>query len=426
MARPSLAEKMYQSLSKGPHVDAALRIASRLQSESEKTVEPAPVVANVFPISSPSQSSNRANNQSSSQASNRAIEQTIEQSSSHSDGCSDYQTVLQSDCQTVLQSDCQTVLQSDCQTVPIDVLTMSNNQSKVLKFLINAQGKTTARAISLATNLGIPSVRDILRRLKTKGFLCGIITVKDISFQGFLYTLNPGMIDYFISTRSYQTVSQSGYQTVLQSDCQTVLQSDCQTVLLSDGLIAHSSSLKTLKTTTTKDCQTVLQSDSETIRPSDSFVLTGPTGLFWEGEGLQESQAKKWCQQFEVEPQQMRQQLEWARFDLVGNGKSGEVRKDAISWFFGCLRQTGGCYPRPANYKSPTEIRAEQAEQAARDAREARERLRQAERDLEFSKLLSDPESAAYQQLLARASDFSKEMGGTTLEIGRASCRERV
>jgi len=61
------------------------------------------------------------------------------------------------------------------------------------------------------------------------------------------------------------------------------------------------------------------------------------------------------------------------------------VQKDAISWFFGCLRQTGGCYARPSNYKNPAGMRAEAMEGDPARERETGERVASAELELEFS-----------------------------------------
>jgi hypothetical protein len=111
----------------------------------------------------------------------------------------------------------------------------------------------------------------------------------------------------------------------------------------------------------------------------------------------------------------MRQQLDWARYDLEANGRRGEVKKDPVSWFFGHLRTTGGCFPKPINYKSPLEIRVEAMENELAQEKALKERLATAEREQRFKKILSDPESAEYQALYSQVSSFAKEEGGEAL-----------
>lgn len=321
--------------------------------------------------------------------------------------------------------------QTHYQTIPLDVLTLPYNQACVLEYLINAGGITNARAISEATHIGIPSVRDAISRLIRRGFMPEPITVRNAAFQGFSYILNQTMVKHFMAAGGLEqkTYKQASDRLIL--DRQTVSAPNRTTVLQSHGETEHSSS-SLIKQTTTPSSHTLQPSHSQSatpfngmaIKPSDmtpsadqqNFILTGSAGIFWEGEGLQERQAKTWCDQFEIEPSLLKQQLEWARHDLVVNNKAAEVKKDSISWFFGVLRQTGGCYPKPSNYKSPTEIRAEQMEQAAKEATEARERQIAAEREIAFQKILSEETGDSYKSLLAKVNDFAKEMGGKVLE----------
>lgn len=371
---------------------------------------------------------------------------------------SDSQAVLQSSGDTVLGVDRQTVLQQDSHTVvatppavqsyniPLDVLTLTYIQAAVLDHLIKAGGTTNARNISVATHIVVPSVRDALRRLEKRGFIAKPVAVRDATFQGFSYVLNKTLVQYFLDIggveQSNYTGSNNDYNTVLQTDRQTVLQSDCHTVRQPDGQTTHSSSSLKELTTTTQNQQTVspsysqtvipsdnmpiTRSDNNAIRPSDSgaikpsgsFVLSGLVESFWgvDGEGLQESQAQKWCEQFEVEPAAMRQMLEWARHDLEINGKREDVRKDPISWFFGHLRQTGGYYPRPANYKSPLELRAEAMEQEIASQKAAMLRVRTAELEGQFQQILANPTSGEYRSVFSRLNGFEQTLDGSDLE----------
>jgi hypothetical protein len=305
----------------------------------------------------------------------------------------------------------QTSHQTPLQYVPLEGLNLAYNQACVLKNLIsNSRGITNYRTVSEQTHIGIPSVREALSRLVVKGFMHKPVTVKNASFQGFSYILNKALCDRFLAAGGLSQDHYNGYQTIRRSDGLTLTPSD--------RLIEHSSSesLKDLKsTTTTTHYQTVRPSDSGNLKPSDDFILIGAIGAYWEGEGLGEGQAQKWCSQFKTEPQQMRQQLEWARYDLETNGKRSAVKKDTISWFFGYLRTTGGCFPRPINYKSPIETLAETIEKDLLQEREARIRLVAAETEQKFQQILADPAGNDYQNLYAQVSKLAKEVGGDIL-----------
>jgi hypothetical protein len=369
--------------------------------------------------------------------------QTVIQSDSNTVEPLDRQTVKQSTTETVSQDSYQTTETKEVapqqhyqtvsyQTIPLDVLTLPYNQAVILEYLIGAGGVTNARAISNATHIGIPSVRDAIARLIRRGFMLNPVTIKNAAFQGFSYILNPSMVTHFQAAGGLEQKTYTQASDRLIADRQTVSGFNGVTAEQSHRQTAISSSNKTELTTTPKsqtvapsDSQTVTPSHSQAIRQSDStpsdnsqtnFILTGAAGMYWEGEGLQERQAKTWCDQFEIEPAQLKQQLEWARHDLVVNNKAAEVKKDAVSWFFGVLRQTGGCYPKPSNYRSPAEIRAEQMEQAAQELAEARQRQVVAEQELAFQKIMEDPAGEEYQTLLQQVSEFAREMGGKALE----------
>jgi len=348
----------------------------------------------------------------------------------------------------------------DHQTIPQDIISMSYNQAAVFDYLIRNDGVTNMRAISEATSVGIPSVKDAVSRLVRRGFMHNPVTIRTASYQGFSYILNKSAVDHFIEIggleRTKLLPSSNRRLSHRQIEGKTKVQgSDSQPSNRPplDGWIAHSSSSLEKVSTTTEPGLTVGQLTippldnqllvSELIRgevfdgrtlnnrtvdyptveypgtssqSTEGFVLVGAIEAYWNEEGLQETQAQKWCKQFEVEPSQMRQQLEWARFDLEMNNRREEVKKDSISWFFGHLRKTGGCFPRPVNYKSPAELRAEALEMELAKEMEAKERLTAAEMERDFRQILSDPEGKEYQALLSKLNDFARGMTGTALE----------
>ena len=124
-----------------------------------------------------------------------------------------------------------------------------------------------------------------------------------------------------------------------------------------------------------------------------------------------------WCKEFEIPAEEMSKQLAWARWDMIENRKN-ETVENPVNWFYGVLRRTGGCYTRPEKYMSPAERRLRDMEAEAKRLEEAREQARQVEIELEFQKILDDPDGNIYKQLFTQLSDFEKQQKGKVLEMG--------
>jgi hypothetical protein len=255
----------------------------------------------------------------------------------------------------------------------------------------------------------MPSARDALARLVSRGFMSKPQTYRSAAYQGMLFVLNKPLCDTFISAGG---LAKERYQT-RPSDSQTVGPFNSQTGI--------SSSLVSKATTTLPqalrpfDGQTIRQSEVLNVRPLDSFVLTGPEMGYWLDTGLQERHALAWRKEFEIEPDLLRMQLSWARWDLVENKKEDGIQ-NIINWLYGILRRTGGCYPRPVNYLSPEERRLRDLEAESKFRETAREKIRKAEIDLEFQKILDDQEGDKYRQLLSKVPKSSQEFKGKMLE----------
>jgi len=293
----------------------------------------------------------------------------------------------------------------------------TEKQGRVLLYLITAGGRTKRKSISMDTGVNIATVKYSLRVFVKDGFISPTTLDVNHTMRGFTYALNPHLCNEYASRilgLDFVPISHPANQPAKYQAHKPVHYPDDWPVLKPAHEPAHypvhepdspfSSSSLDDKTTTTK------------TGPGNENFLTGAIGAYWEEEGLSESQASKWCQQFEVEPAVMKLQLEWARFDLENNGRRTDVKKDAVSWFFGHLRTTGGSFPRPVNYRSPAELRAEAIEQDLAREKDARERLVAAEIEQAFQRILTDPDGQEYKALLNQTNEFAKDIGGLALE----------
>jgi hypothetical protein len=83
---------------------------------------------------------------------------------------------------------------------------------------------------------------------------------------------------------------------------------------------------------------------------------------------------------------------------------------------------TGGMYPRPANYRSAAELRAEAMQQQRESDLSAQAKRAEIEFANALQSFLADPEGALYQELLGRVNSFALEQlkagDGKVEEIG--------
>jgi hypothetical protein len=293
----------------------------------------------------------------------------------------------------------------------------TEKQGRVLLYLITAGGRTKRESISRDTGVNIATVKYSLRVFVKDGFINSTALDVNHTMRGFTYALNPHLCNEYASRilgsefvpifhPANKPDNEPAKYPVHYPVNRPALNPVHEPVNYPANEPVHPFSSSSLyeKTTTTK------------TGPGNENILTGAIGAFWEEEGLSESQASKWCQQFEVEPAVMKLQLEWARFDLENNGRRTDVKKDAVSWFFGHLRTTGGSFPRPVNYRSPAELRAEAIEQDLARDKDARERLAAAEIEQAFQRILADPEGQEYKALLNQTNEFAKDIGGQALD----------
>jgi hypothetical protein len=451
MPRPSLKDSLMAALSKGSHIETAEKIARGLTPIPEeeplpssditpnKTIEEernSPIENDDEIPSSIENKKHPAVSDLNEEIKRNALKTFKPTSDRLTDKPSDGQTVKQSDGQTVIpydgrtvkRSNGQTVRQSNTQihiqeyqtppqTVPFDVLNLSFNQATILEFLLSkTNGLTNYAEINATTNITMPSARDAIARLVSRGFMAKPQTYRSAVYQGMSFVLNKSLCDIFLSAGGlardrYQTM----HQTVQPSDSPTVKPFNRQTDI-SSSIVSQPTTIPP-QTLIPSDSHTITPSDTNNIRPSDGFVLSGPEMGYWLDTGLQERQALAWCKEFDIPGDQMRQQLSWARWDLVENKKEEGVQ-NTINWLYGVLRRTGGCYPRPDNYLSPEERRLRDLEVEAKRRQEARDKISQAELDLEFQKILDNPKGSPYQKLLMQLNDFEKQSTGKVFEMG--------
>jgi hypothetical protein len=346
------------------------------------------------------QSDKQQKEQQEKQETGQAGTQQITQRSEHYDEQSSEQSPKRDVQQMHHQSIHQAIKQLPKQSARYAWLPLTENQGRVLQFLFeHGGGLSNMDIVCEATGIAYGTARTAIDILQKERYITAKSRFNGHSFRGFKYTVDNHLCSLYISRVKSTIGDQSDQQSIKQSFhhafAQTPLQSSDQTNGLSNSITITSSSSDRQEITTT--------------------IMTGPEMAYWEEQGLQEKQAQKWCSEFEVDPGDMRQQLAWARWDLVNNEKENEIQVP-INWFFGVLRKTAGCYPPPKNYQSPAEIRAGRLKTQRESEHRAMQDLAKEEIEARFRALLADPTGTQYQQLLQTVPELARGMRGKALE----------
>lgn len=169
----------------------------------------------------------------------------------------------------------------------------------------------------------------------------------------------------------------------------------------SEGHSPNSSSSLLKETTTSGEAQLKL--------------ISTPELGYWRQKGLTSKQIESWAQQFRVTIDSVIESLSFCAFDMVDNAKeTKDSIKDVFSWFFRIFERTGG-YPRPGNYRSHSEkeiakekARIDELRRQSEELKSLREDAVKAEMDLEFERMLNDPDSQRYKKCFENVKDIAK------------------
>ncbi len=459
--RPSLADSLMASLNKGVHVDTAEKIArgmapilddeatyppllSQSVEVSEPFIEPVvligtgpidivePVISevkvsisdttiesvSVLPVSRAIEQTNKhsdrqsnshttgiansqandqankqADRQTTTEASKQAIEQTYQQDSRQPDRQSDNQTneqsFEQSTTQTLEQPFQQTIRhsaeQSFKQSPKHAWLPLNENQGRILVFLYErGNGLTNMDIVCAETGIAYGTARTSIDILMKEGYVTSKTRHNGHAFRGFEYALNNHLCSLYISRiRGEQSSEQSSWQSIRQSSKQPNNQTLGQANKQTNGSFSSS----------------FLEEDKPT-----TDLLRDPELRFWAGENVTEKQIQTWMAEFQMTQEEMIMSLRYGRFDIL---ERGDVQNSA-NWFYKILTRNG-FYPKPANYRSLLEIKAEALQQQQERDREAKSKIEAAEFDTQFDSFLSDPSAPLYQELLDKVGGFAKE-----------------
>lgn len=267
--------------------------------------------------------------------------------------------------------------------IPPTHTNLSLKQALVLECLVkNVSRQTNYTSIGLTIGISKSAARDAVLQLVSKGYILPPVTIRDGVFQGFGFQLNGVKWQQFHETGG------------LSNEKYHALTPPPHTVSPPSNPPTHSSSS--------------FNSDSKLT--TIGVDLNDPELLWWMDQGLTNTQTISWLDQFRMKPEELAQSLRFARFDAAVNGikPSGKTIENPQNWFYTILKRAGA-YPRPKNYKSVHEIRADELADQLRRDEIALAKIWEAEIEIKFRELMDDKKSPLFLELLCCVNDFAKE-----------------
>jgi len=406
--RPSPIALVKSYFDSGPGAESAELLSQVAHNQAQE-----PIHANRTPVGVASlvekqaidQLSNRSGNQADRQAINQTDRQTVEPSNSQSFRQYGNQYSQQPIEHATGQSFGQSIKQANEQTHkhpannnPRHIwLPLNENQGRILLFLYESgAGLTNMDIVCNETGVAYGTARAAIDTLVREGYITHKTRHNGHAFRGFEYAMNSHLCTLYVNRVRGDDQGQTTWQSIKQSTKQLGKQPNSPPL--------SSSSSKEEKSTTAENRE-------------GQDVLRDPELGYWRDKGVNSRQIEKWCDEFEMELDLVIQSLKYCRYEMVVlNYEEEKQINNPLNWFYKVM-QRSGLYPKPAGYKSLTELRVEQMEEAAKEAEELRQRQQKAEKSIELQRIMSDPNSHEYQSLRGQTSEFARASGGKTLEM---------
>lgn len=302
---------------------------------------------------------------------------------------------------------------------------LTERQAKILTFLIENKTRITKHSlISAATGFPYLSVRDALYNLTRDGFLKQKIRFRRGNFQGFRYILDEEKCLLFQQRQASQQAAprtmhsnnqaqHSEQQSEQHSEQQSVSPTVCATVYYSSSSLFN-------KTTTTKS-----ENHKQTKSAADAIadaLATHPELGYWRQKQLTPQQVQKWMEMTGASLESMVQSLCHCRYEMVEMNLEQEKNiQNVFNWFYRIIERAG-FYPKPKGYQSYLERQLEieqkllaEKQERLKALRELQRQKKEAERNLAFYEMLSQPDSELYQQCFSRLNKFTQTTKNASL-----------
>jgi hypothetical protein len=275
---------------------------------------------------------------------------------------------------------------------------ITEKQSMVLLFLIQEKSRITRlHDISKATGVPYGTIRKSIDTLVREKCISKPSRYRKGQFQGFSYTVNEEVCKQF---KEWNRNEHSDGQCDGHSDEHYDKRADCIAVKGTDNYSSSSSS--STKTTTLR---------------IDEIVNNHPEFGYWRQKGLTVKQIEFWIKTIGCSPESIIKSLSHCRYEMVDKGlEESKPIKNVFNWFYRIVEKTG-YYPAPKDYKSFEQKQIErerefieEQEKKIQELKKIHQKKWEQEQELEFWKMINEPEGELYKQCYEQLSSFEKEL----------------
>jgi len=284
---------------------------------------------------------------------------------------------------------------------------LTDRQAIILGYLILNQSKLFQRKnLIQATSISEACIKHSLKILHTERFITKPIRWKN---NGSVYDLYQDVCKRFIDVRWPEILKKYGDP---------------------PKIVIKSNSTKDQN----DDNKTLIKSNSTNIKLSEieTMLESHPELGYWRQLKLTAKQVQSWlritCCNLDV----MAKYLSYCAFDMIDNEKQKSLKKTPFDYFFRVIENSGQ-YPKPNSYKSyqqkqieDMEILIAEKEAEAKKIEELRQKQWKIENDLEFQKMMNDPECELYKKCFDNLNSFSKTLKGIGFEKSMRVSYEKI
>jgi len=284
-------------------------------------------------------------------------------------------------------------------------------------YLIQAGGIANRDQIALFTSVNIATVKYTLRMLTKAGFIGNIQLYINHKKRGFSYTMNAQLCHEYASR--VNNPDRTPYREPVSKPVNWPVNEPVRV-----GASMPVGAVMTPLVVVEKDLYLTTKNQAPALNTLSEILRDDPELEWWHVRDLQVKQVETWMETAGCSEGSMLQSLRHFAFDMQENGREAEMKKDPSNYFFSVLRKAGS-YKVPTGYRSRAQRIADSEEEFLQEQLAEIKRLTKIRRqreeaclELEFQKILSEPESAAYQDLISGMNDFEKKSSGRMREVG--------
>ena len=176
-----------------------------------------------------------------------------------------------------------------------------------------------------------------------------------------------------------------------------------------------------------------LNKNTSTKEKIEQVLQDHPELGYWRQKNITPKQIQNWLKISQCTLEVMVLYLSYCAFDMVDNKKEKDIKKTVFDYFFRIIERAGH-YPEPQNYKSHQQKKIEDMEKVisekeaeTKKLEELRQKTWKVEQDLEFQKMMSDPECDLYKECFKRLNKFAQQqLKGKNFERSMKGAYEKL